>query len=123
VNNPTEQRHWRDASKPHGWTSDGDTWIDPRGVRYGFQQRRAARRTRGDRRSRAIVIIRFQRNHRPQTVAGACVRAVLKDLHWASYDYVADEVSRWTDDPVEFIHEAVNDKGAQVSILIRLDDR
>ncbi len=122
---PEQPRWWlRDHDLPDGFHRAPDyCWVNLQAERFVHVNRRNARRLRGPRRERAIVASRNRRNYRPLSFEGSVVRNVLEECQWAPYNDVVRAVELWAQgQPEEFIHRAVNDRGALLSILVRVDE-
>ncbi len=120
-----QPEHWRSSDLPHGMTrrEDGLYVLHPRGELFRHVPRKKVARLNEKARSKAIIMRRTCLGHRPSTLEGAALRVILEPLGFWSYDDVARQVERWADgDPVGFIARAVKDKGALLTILIRVWD-
>ncbi len=123
---PEQPERWRSADLPHGMVRrrDGHYALGLRGQLFRRVPRKKAGRLNEKARSQAIIVRRTCRGHWPSTLEGAAVRDILEPLGFWSYSDVARRVEPWADgDPVCFIARAVKDKGALLTILLRVDER
>ncbi len=120
-----QPERWRSADLPHLLTrrEDGFYVLRPKCELFRHLPRKQLGILDEETRRNAIVVRRRCLGHCPTRLEGAMLRAILEDLGFWSYNEVARRVEPWANgDPAAFIARAVNDRGALLSVLIRVRD-